>query len=355
MNFAFNFMFDYVMYIKMCDVLKLINDDVSNKKFNLNQNHFDNITKFQSKLICDENTAFYPLSGIDFPHLYYFYPNAKKYIMIGMENLGIIPNNADDYSDYSNDAIKLLEEYNITQYFSRTGMKMAGKSQHQNSRLGLMLLVFVTIIGFVVDEFDYINLNKNGDVVSSPNVVSSTNGGMIIKFHKKNETIQRELIYLNMELTGNLNISQVNFFDKQKTFNMFLKASEYSLQMNKFSETVDYLLSKTNMVIQDDSGIAYEIFNDEYWEIKLYGNYIGRIEIPHTAIVYSQSQLLKDFKSKTIEDLPFEFGYPYGFGAMIRLKNPGIATFYGSDITQKPSNLMVIRRKSMLSTNITHF
>ena len=319
------------------EILKLVSNDVLNQEINLCHNHFVHIQNFQlSKLQilqkqCDENIAFYPLSGIDFPHLYYFYPNAKKYIMVGMEKLGKIPDNIEDYFVYKNDIVKLLQEYNITQYFSRIGMRIVGKSDSEDSRLGLLLIIFAIKMGLIIDDIKYV---KEGEYE-----------GIVIKFHKNGENTVRELIYLTMELKGKFDMFQQNFFDKYEKINMFLKASEYSLQLNKFSETVDYLLNKTDVVIQDDSGISYSKFDDDSWEKKLYGNYVGRVIIPHTAIVYDQTQLLKDYNTKTIEELPFEFGYPHGFGAIIRHRNPGATTFCGSDITSKPSNLMVLVKK----------
>jgi hypothetical protein len=59
----------------------------------------------------------------------------------------------------------------------------------------------------------------------------------------------------------------------------YLKAASYLLPMNEFSETRDFLLRTSQLILQDDSGIPYRSFTPGDWRIQLFGVYTEPLPI----------------------------------------------------------------------------
>jgi hypothetical protein len=59
----------------------------------------------------------------------------------------------------------------------------------------------------------------------------------------------------------------------------YLKAASYLLPLDAFSETRNFLLNTSQLILQDDSGIPYRDFKTGEWRIQLFGVYTDPLAI----------------------------------------------------------------------------
>jgi hypothetical protein len=59
----------------------------------------------------------------------------------------------------------------------------------------------------------------------------------------------------------------------------YLKAASYLLPLDAFSETRNFLLNTSQLILQDDSGIPYRYFTPGTWRIQLFGVYTDPLPI----------------------------------------------------------------------------
>ena len=101
----------------------------------------------------------------------------------------------------------------------------------------------------------------------------------------------------------------------------FLKSSSYLMFGQGFAKVRSFLLDHSQMIVQDDSGIPLANFNRAKWDLRLFGTYVGPIELFRE---YQQPGLREFFH--TSEPQPFPIGFGYQFN-------------------REKSNLIVARRK----------
>jgi hypothetical protein len=86
-----------------------------------------------------------------------------------------------------------------------------------------------------------------------------------------------------------------------------------------FSRVREFLLGHSQMIVQDDSGIPIRYFSPDKWNLRLFGTYVGPIELfkqhyqPRLAELYAQSN-------------PPEFGIGFGYQWNYHKSNLIVAT-----------------------------
>ena len=92
---------------------------------------------------------------------------------------------------------------------------------------------------------------------------------------------------------------------------MLIKSASYLLQDKQFRAVRDTLLDAAEFLVQDDTGMPYEILKSEGWDMKLFGGYHRPIRPFHWAY---QANLEAAYKSSAVADLPFAFSYHWRGG-----------------------------------------
>ncbi len=96
----------------------------------------------------------------------------------------------------------------------------------------------------------------------------------------------------------------------------FLKSASYLMHESGFSNIRDYLLRQSSAIVQDPSGIPYRDFSRYGWNLWLYGNYKGTLEIFNNC---QQPDLVAAYSSGRYPVKPLNFGIGY-------LMNPQITS-----------------------------
>ena len=58
-----------------------------------------------------------------------------------------------------------------------------------------------------------------------------------------------------------------------------VKSASYLLHGSNFSRVRQFLLDRSNSIVQDDTGVPVRLFKPEEWDLKPFGAYLGPIEV----------------------------------------------------------------------------
>jgi hypothetical protein len=97
------------------------------------------------------------------------------------------------------------------------------------------------------------------------------------------------------------------FLDSLGRVNTFLKATSYMPHRPEFGLIRDTILTRSDVVLQEDTGVPYRYYKPEVWEVHLFGGFSNPIKI---FAGYRQADLAKAFGEEgRAKPLPFPIGY----------------------------------------------
>lgn len=285
------------------------------------------------KHIINEKTLFYPFSGPDILYANLFFPQAEKFVMIGLEPVGTLPsfgtNQTDSLNKYYNKINTSLNAILNFSFFRTESMSMDLKNTEVNGTIHLLLL-FLNRTGNSIVSAKPITVDTAGNKIyySSFTELKSaslkTKGVEIVFKTKENQL--KELSYFSLNAADDGLISNVGFrkyLSAMSQFNTYLKGASYLLHKPNFSIIRGIILNGASTITQDDSGIALRYFEKEKdkWDYTLYGEYSRPISMFSNCYQKNLDSLYKQSGS-----IPIGFGIGYNF-------------------KDKNSNLMVVKRK----------
>lgn len=264
----------------------------------------------------DTTTVFYPFSGPDYAFLHGFFPYANNYILVGLENIGFVPDFT-EYTDleieqYINALSSSMTSFFLEGYFSTQTMKYSFRSADMNGVIH-PLLFFINRTGNTVYDLKYFILDDFGkpSYTSNFSPLEKKVKGVEISFF--GEYGYKKLYYLQFDL------SNQNFYENPEftTFitnfgqkNILLKSASYLLHEDFLGFFKNILQSQATKILQDDSGFSYEYLKKSGFKIELFGKYGHTLNIFEK---YWQQDLKNDFNKANTSELPFRFGYNIPF------------------------------------------
>ena len=266
---------------------------------------------------------FYPFSGPDFLYAYSLFPNAKEYVLVGLEPPGTL----DDFEQLSASAVngKLQGAreslYAILKFsFFRTKDMAVDLSQQ-----GVLpvLLVFMARTNNKILDLQYVALDKDAQIqVLSQGIAAGKDAipGVKISFVPEGKSNPRDLYYFSTDLSdaGLAKTPQFAKFIKTKDAPVtYLKAASYLMHYEEFTDIRNLILSQSSHVLQDDSGMPFRHFESSKWDMKFYGNYIGAI--PLFAEFYQKDLRNIYAQGSGIKPINFGIGYKYYEGSHLML------------------------------------
>ena len=236
--------------------------------------------------------VFYMFSGPDILYAHTFFPNAKTYILCGIEPVGTVPDLAAMSSATIYDGLlgfcKSLRTMLRFHYFITKDMR-ADLSRAQMGGTVPLLYVFLARMGCTVLDTEY---------------VSSPAPGVKIRF--KHHGGVQTVYYFKTDLSnGGGSAAFLRWCAAQGPANSLLKAASYLLHGDSFTNVRSFLLQHSRVIIQDDSGIPLRAFTKD-WTVRTYGRYL-----PHGEMFgkYYQRDLAAVFAENPPGPLGFAFGY----------------------------------------------
>ena len=237
------------------------------------------------------STVFYMFSGPDFLYANLFFPQAKTYILAGLEPVGQVP----DLTKMNPDALRTdlnalrgsMHTVLQTHYFITKDMRTDLTRANMGGTLPI-LYVFLARMNCTVLDTTYVRSPAEGVKISF-----TTRGGPT-----------QTLYYFKTDLSGGPS-PFLKWCAAQGPGMSLLKAASYLMHTEGFSGVRNFLLNNSRVLIQDDSGIPLKAF-PKTWKVDLYGHYV-----PHEEFLkYQQPDLAALYnRQPPPPDLGFAFGY----------------------------------------------
>ena len=266
-------------------------------------------------------TVFYPLSGADAVNMFLIYPSATNYLMIGQENSGIIKNfklMSHRKARYGLASLRrIIASYGYSNYFTSKVLIKETRNYYLNGTLP-PILIFMARLGFAIKKIQQVEVDRNGtlQIISPTNPMRYYNKtkGVKIFFTKLNSNKICTLTYLSMTLTNwtvNKRSATGKFLNTYPYFKTMLKSAIYLMHYRGCQGITRFVLRKSAMIVQDDSGVPYKMLRYGKWKITLFGRYVY-IKVEGVRVNKDMTPklwlLYNDYK-KGSKPLPFKYGY----------------------------------------------
>ena len=263
-----------------------------------------------------KGAIYYPFSGPDALYALAMFPDASAFTLMGLEPVGDLP----DMSKLSVEELgtclaqlrRSLNSITALSFFQTNDMRAEFK---KNLFPGVtpILVLFISRHGYDIHDVRKIIMEPDGsaretDAATLETLSPDRVPGVRIKFARKGDTQLRTLHYFRADLSdsGLLKVAQplkwVAGFVPTATY---LKSASYLMHRDQFSQVRDFILTKTQMVVQDDSGIPLRYFTQPAWEHALYGMYDGPIRLFANRM---QKDMLAGYAASA---KPLDFGIGY--------------------------------------------
>jgi hypothetical protein len=267
----------------------------------------------------DNNFCFYPFAGGDFIHAHYLYPNAKEYLMLALEPIGVLP---DIYTLKEKEIMEYL--YNIDtalrniynhSYFITKNMNSDISGKRMVSGILPMIIWGIARAKYEIVSMEYFNIDSLGNKVAVDKEDPKAGRANAVTVQIKNQTETKKITYISGDISDDgikkkpgimKYVKQQVPADKTTTF---IKSASYLLHYGTFNEIRNQILDVSKVIFQDDTGIPYRYFSEDKWTVALFGVY--KTPIKDFSSNLFQNDLNKAYKDSTKYQgaLPFSLGY----------------------------------------------
>jgi len=253
--------------------------------------------------------VFYPFSGPDAANVLAFFPDARKYLLFGLEPVGCVPAGLSDYNGGYFSALRRSLDAILTVNFFRTNdMEVDFNSVNLRGVLPALLFM-ISRSGYSVVDVTRVTITPGGTVERADNDVPGEIHGVAIRFTNGRQK-PRELYYFALNLQDSRlrrRPGAVKFLASLPAADTLIKSASYLLHTPYFSLVRDVILSKSRVVVEDDSGIPFRFFDSSAWDVRLYGTYTEPINLFSR---WRQGDLELAFAStRDVPPLGFAIGY----------------------------------------------
>ena len=256
----------------------------------------------------DSSVLFYPFAGADFLYSNCFFPKSNRIIMVGLEPIGSISEKLEfntDFYDYMKHIKSSLYTSNRSGYFMTINM---GRDLRQSDLNGVLplILFYARRQAFLISSIQYVSIDEDGKQIPSS---YSEAEGVVIRLTDQDKKTIKTIEYYKTDLSDDefkVGSRYHNYFSALTNKNVFLKAASYLLHRTNFTNIRNVILEKTNVLLQDDSGIPFKYVANNDWDVMLYGKYTRPIGLFSSRV---QSDLREEFQKREFQKLPFRIGY----------------------------------------------
>ncbi len=277
--------------------------------------------------------VFYPFAGADAWNVYLFFPKADTYTMIGLEPPGTLAG-ADALLKNSANLDKKLDSIRFTlrsilelSFFVTREMDREYRGQITDGLL-VPLLVLLARHDVTIESIRYALVSDTGQLIDrdpkDPKLPRNKNKCVEVKFSKNGKT--QTMRYLSADLVAlQFNTGLLMYLDSLGRVSTYLKATSYMPHHESCDIIRANILSRSDLILQDDSGMPLRYLKPTDWDVRLYGKYVKPIAIFNYR---SQPDLRKAYEEPGRAK---ELNFPIGYGSH-----------------RTPSNLQLSVRKSTL-------
>ncbi|MBM4179539.1 MAG: hypothetical protein FJ211_09425 [Ignavibacteria bacterium] len=263
------------------------------------------------------DVIFYPFSGPDALYMLGLFPHAKQYVMIASEPAGSFPRfnrlGRDSIKTYLESVIESTREVYSYSYFITDSMRKNIADSIVNGTLPIITL-FMAQHGY-----DILGYDRVADVSSDSTKQQQLRH--VLYFRRDSASPVQQLTYIEANL-GNARYMGLTPFPQNNVLreylntlprcHSFVKSASYLMHNAGFSAIRSFVLSKSQSILQDDTGVPYGMYGSG-WSFRFYGEYTRPIRM--FAGRY-QADLDSAFLTQAGRHtaLPFYYGYLFSRG-----------------------------------------
>lgn len=260
-----------------------------------------------------EAPVFYPFGGPDLFAVFNLFPHASSFILVGLEAPGRLPMPEEARgSGLEADLARLrrpFESMAQSGYFVRTQIDEQLSGGHFDGILPILLIALVRA-GQMPEAVQYVQLDQTGQLVGLEDPAASAGAVRILFRPASGPGKVRSVFYYAQDLSNDGVFPDSGFYhmiEKLGTINSFIKSGEYLLHTDPFSNLRKLMLDRSQVVLQDDSGVPLRFFTSDRWTVDLYGHYE---DVLAAYKPWFQQDLAAAYQRKDkILPLPFAAGY----------------------------------------------
>lgn len=264
------------------------------------------------------DTILYPFSGPDLPNVLTIYPNATKYVMIGLEPAGFLP---DFRIDSDEKKAKGLYELNSSldsisrlNFFLTNKMKVnisssiySGTAPVIVAYLGLLGFELISVKPIILDSFGDIHYLSTEEINRDPGYKKG-HVSTEIQFRDPLKNQNKTLYYFSANVSNQGMEKEPNIMNYLKSLGRFsstFKAASFLLHYDHFSHMRNFILENTDLIVMDDTGPRIKDLKPGF-DLKVYGIYTRPIAL--WPGMY-QADLKELHTLQKPSDIPFKYGY----------------------------------------------
>jgi hypothetical protein len=235
----------------------------------------------ERNLTTPRSTMLYMFSGPDFLYANAFFPKATTYVLSGLEPVGTVP----DLAAMRGRVALTLHQLRASLSTILSYSFFITHNMRSDLRIGRLtgtlpiLYVFLARSGNTIQEVTPVRLDPEGALHSGVDPVrgNATSGVKIVFTSSDGEV--RTLYYFNTDLSndGVRSSRFLKFCETLGPGDSLIKSASYLLHSSGFSIVRDFLLAKSAVVVQDDSGIPLAYYDPQKWDLQSFGHYRGPI------------------------------------------------------------------------------
>ena len=279
----------------------------------LERRQLNNIRVFRAENIApatqQNHTCIYLFSGPDFLYADAMFSDCTTYVLQGLESVEPIPNLLTvPAASLSGTLQNIQASLNTILSFSFFKTKDMREDFQKSELKGVLpaISVFMARTGKVVEQIEYISLDKAGNLVAG---FQGATRGAKVTFSDPAIGTKKTLYYFTSDLSDDAikrNPGLLLFCQSLGPSNSLLKAASYLLHSGGFDAVRNFLLEDSAAILQDDSGIPVHYFTPDHWTLRFFGIYNGPIELFKQ---YNQPDLRQFYAVSSPKPLTFGFGY----------------------------------------------
>jgi hypothetical protein len=260
------------------------------------------------------DTLLYMFSGPDYLYARNFFPDARTYVLAGLEPGGRIINLNRFSPEERQVGLERLRESLKTIFdasFFVTADMLKDLQGHAFSGVLPLLYLFLARSGMEIKDVRHVGLAEDGSTFVRPAPARVRPNGLEILFNDPARGGERRLIYFSIDLS-NAGLSDgafLRFIERLGPADAFFKSASYLPHEENFRSIREAVLAKSTRILQDDTGVPFAGYDRSAWNLKPFGTYIRPIQM--FDYMY-QPGLAQFFERGSPAPLNFRLGYGYG-------------------------------------------
>jgi hypothetical protein len=276
----------------------------------------------------DSRTLIYPFSGPDFVNAYALFPDEDTYVLFSLEEPGAVPRldkmPTPEMGLLLKDLRLALNDMVHLNFFITPNMK----EQLRESTLKGTVPVLMAMMGML--ELKVLRVNALDLWPERTAAIRALPAGKRPKLPMRAVQIDFEnpaaagrvqsLYYFSLDVSDGALGAYPEFMAWLRGFQkptVLLKSASYLMHGNGFKQVRDFIVDRSALVVQDDTGVPFRILRKAKFSIDLYGQYETPVELfkdRHQGDLAAAFKVSAEANPAAKAPVPFPFGYNWRKG-----------------------------------------